>query len=273
MLKLHVLASGSKGNAAVVENAATGAGVLIDCGICKRDFLARCDEAGFDPARIEAVVVTHEHSDHVKGLGVVLRGLAKLGCTPTVYAHEACVHNSAPLQDLAKAASVAPLEADAPIETAGIRLIPFATSHDAAASFGFRIAAASDGDALGFLTDSGVVPQPAHAALAGVRILALESNHDERMLETGPYPFPIKRRIAGESGHLSNAQAAEELAALVDASRKAGLREPETVVVMHISQTNNDYALPKRALETALAEVRAASRVLCGYQCRLTSVS
>lgn len=79
MLKLHMLASGSKGNAAIIENAETGAGVLIDCGICKRDFLARCDEASFDPTGIEAVVVTHEHGDHTKGLGVVLRGLAKLG--------------------------------------------------------------------------------------------------------------------------------------------------------------------------------------------------
>ena len=272
MLKLHVLASGSKGNAAVVENAATGAGVLIDCGICKRDFLARCDEAGFDPARIEAVVVTHEHTDHVKGLGVVLRGLAKLGCMPAVYANEACVGNSAPLQEIADKGSLAPLTEDIPVEAAGIRLAPFATSHDAAASFGFRIEDVADGDAIGFLTDSGIVPAAAHAALSDVRILALESNHDVAMLEAGPYPFPVKRRIAGDSGHLSNAQAAGELAALINASRDAGLREPETVVAMHISQTNNDYSLPKRTLETALAEVGSSARIVCGYQCRLASV-
>lgn len=273
MLKLHVLASGSKGNAAVVENAATGAGVLIDCGICKRDFLMRCDEAGFDPARIETVVVTHEHSDHVKGLGVVMRGLAKLGNVPIVHANEACVRNSAPLQDLAKAAPIAPLSADEPIEASGIRLTPFATSHDAAASFGFRIEDIADGDAIGFLTDSGVVTPSAHAALTGVRILALESNHDEDMLETGPYPFPIKRRIASDRGHLSNPQAADELAAIVGASREAGLREPEAVVAMHVSQTNNDYVLPKRMLEDALVKTSCAARVLCGYQSRLTSVA
>ena len=85
-LAVHVLASGSRGNAAVVEDAATGAGVLVDCGICKRDFFARCEEAGFDPARLAAVLVTHEHTDHTKGLGVVMRGLAKLGVEPTVYA-------------------------------------------------------------------------------------------------------------------------------------------------------------------------------------------
>ena len=273
MLKLHVLASGSKGNAAVVENAATGVGVLIDCGICKRDFLARCDEAGFDPARIETVVITHEHSDHVKGLGVVMRGLAKLGNAPTVHANEACVRNSVPLRDLAETAPIASLSADEPIEVSGIRLTPFATSHDAAASFGFRIEDVADGDAIGFLTDSGVVTPSAHAALVGVRILALESNHDEAMLETGPYPFPIKRRIASDRGHLSNPQAAEELASLVGASREAGLREPETVVAMHISQTNNDYVLPRRTLEGALAETSCTARVLCGYQSRLTSVA
>lgn len=62
-LKLHVLASGSKGNAAIVENASTGEGVLVDCGLCKRDFFARCAEAGFDPARLSGILVTHEHTD------------------------------------------------------------------------------------------------------------------------------------------------------------------------------------------------------------------
>ncbi len=201
MLKLHVLASGSKGNAAIVENAATGAGVLIDCGICKRDFLERCDEAGFDPTRLEAVFITHEHGDHTKGLGVVLRGLAKLGCAPMIYVNRACVDNSSTLQKIAGDFETATLGAALTlsqdenasegrnkasvcdkriVRAAGLHVIPFATSHDAAASFGFRVES-PDGDALGYITDSGIVPAAAHAALRDVRILALESNHDERM--------------------------------------------------------------------------------------------
>lgn len=306
MLALHVLASGSSGNAAVVENTATGAGVLIDCGICKRDFLNRCDEAGFDPGRIQAMFVTHEHSDHVKGLGVVLRGLAKAGNVPPVFAAGACTANSSALAKVAEAfdvrelttacalagsrdmacaafdgsaAHAAPAGQDsAPhtagpgaVEAAGMRIIPFATSHDAAASFGFRIEDAADGDAVGYLTDSGIVTAQAHAALRDVRILALESNHDPKMLATGPYPYVIKQRIASNSGHLSNGQAAAELGTLVAESRAAGQRLPQTVVAMHVSQNNNDYSLARRTLEAALGDAGCYAETLCGYQARLTT--
>ena len=291
MLALHVLASGSSGNAAVVENVVTGAGVLIDCGICKRDFLSRCDQAGFDPARIEAAFVTHEHGDHVKGLGVVLRGLAKLGCQPPIYVAHGCVANSDALAKVAEAfevrelaaaagagatagADVGAIEAAARasvIEAAGMRVIPFASSHDAAASFGFRIEDAADGDAIGYLTDSGIVTAQAHAALRDVRILALESNHDPKMLAAGPYPYVIKQRIASNSGHLSNGQAAAELGTLVAESRTAGLRLPQTVVAMHVSQNNNDYSLARRTLEAALGKADCHAETLCGYQARLTT--
>ena len=308
MLALHVLASGSSGNAAVVENTATGAGVLIDCGICKRDFLNRCDEAGFDPGRIQAMFVTHEHSDHVKGLGVVLRGLAKVGNVPPVFAAGACTANSSALAKVAEAFDVRELTtacalADSQgmanagfdgamphaavagaveaagmhtagpgaIEAAGMRIIPFATSHDAAASFGFRIEDAADGDAIGYLTDSGIVTAQAHAALRDVRILALESNHDPKMLAAGPYPYAIKQRIASNSGHLSNDQAAAELGTLVAESRAAGQRLPQTVVAMHVSQNNNDYSLARRTLEATLGEADCYAETLCGYQARLTT--
>lgn len=297
MLALHVLASGSSGNAAVIENTATGAGVLIDCGICKRDFLNRCDEAGFDPGRIQAMFVTHEHGDHVKGLGVVLRGLAKIGNVPPVFAAGACTANSSALSKAAEAFDVrelttacalagsrdmasaafddatphAAIAGPGAVEAARMRITPFATSHDAAASFGFRIEDATDGDAVGYLTDTGVVTAQAHAALRDVRILALESNHDPKMLAAGPYPYVIKQRIASNSGHLSNDQAAAELGTLVAESRAAGKRLPQTVVAMHVSQNNNDYSLARRTLEAALGDAGCYAETLCGYQARLTT--
>lgn len=287
MLKLHVLASGSKGNAAVVENAETSTGILIDCGICKRDFLARCTEAGFNPAHIKAVLITHEHSDHTKGLGVVLRGLAKCNCTPMIYINSISLENSSTLQKIAADFTVQELKPttlkatelqfkntkpeDTYLKAAGLSIYPFKTSHDSAASFGFRIEH-PDGDSLGFLTDSGIVTPESHTALKNVRILALEANHDERMLKNGPYPYVIKQRIASEFGHLSNAQATEELTALINENRIENTREPETVVAMHVSQNNNEYRLARQALEEAISTTKGRSRVVCGFQERLTSV-
>ena len=266
MLALHVLASGSSGNAAVIENTATGAGVLIDCGICKRDFLNRCDEAGFDPGRIQAMFVTHEHGDHVKGLGVVLRGLAKIGNVPPVFAAGACTANSSALAKVAEAFDVRELVAgpDA-VEAAGMRIIPFATSHDAAASFGFRIEDAADGDAVGYLTDSGIVTAQAHAALRDVRILALESNHAPKMLAAGPYPYVIKQRIASARGHLSNDQAREALDNLAHENLRA-------VAAMHVSQENNTYRLPRETFEAVIAEHGLSTTVSVAFQNRLVTI-
>lgn len=264
-LRLHVLASGSKGNAAVVEDARTGDGVLVDCGICKRDFLGRCAEAGFDVRRLRAVLVTHDHADHTKGLGVVMRGLAKLGAKPTLWTSEKVRDASAPVREAIDQGlcSFAPLR-DGDVVCAGtMEVRTFATSHDAAESFGFRFECA--GDALGFMTDTGVMPAAAREALADVRLLALEANHDAAMLREGPYPFPVKQRIASERGHLSNEQAAEALSSLLGGRLRA-------VVAMHVSQNNNTYEAAREALEAAVAAAGHDVRVLVAYQDRLVSV-
>lgn len=304
MLKLHVLASGSRGNAAIVENGATGAGVLIDCGICKREFFDRATACGFDVARLAAVVITHDHGDHVKGLGVVLRGLAKVGTVPAVHGSGAVFRASASLRDAVASvnAPFIPFACGDSLVLGGMAVRPFRTSHDAADACGFRFdelssadpceigvgeladvgpcgvgegkshgaasemgsPATTDGgsgnaprdaasfrDSLGYVTDTGFATDEARAALAGVRLLALESNHDVRMLESGPYPYVVKQRIASDRGHLSNAQAAELLAALAH----EGL---ESVVAMHISQDNNTYRLPRETLASALAAAAPA---------------
>ena len=231
-IHLHVLASGSKGNAAVVEG--PGGPVLVDCGISRRALLGRAGELGLDMGRVTAVLLTHEHSDHVGGL--------------TVF----CNHFEGELLTTAGTAAARGYLSSLPFtivgssdefEVAGMRVRSFPTSHDVADPMGFRFS--TQDDALGFCTDTGVLGDEALDALRGTRILALESNHDERMLASGPYPGYLKARVAGPTGHLSNAQAAEALGRLVGP-------DTETVVAMHLSQENNRPSVCVRTLAEAV---------------------
>lgn len=242
-LEVLVLASGSKGNAAVVRNMATGKGVLLDCGICKRDFMQRCDQFGFDPANLEAVFITHEHGDHTKGLGVVLRGLAKMGVHPRLYSSAAVRRASKPVEEACELADYRAFTEGDCLSEAGLEVHTFATSHDSVESYGFRIEC--NGDVLGWMTDTGIVMPQAHEALQGARILGIESNHDVDMLKTGPYPWVLKQRVGGDHGHLSNDQCVEEVESLLH----PGL---EQIACMHISENNNTYTLPARALQDML---------------------
>lgn len=264
-MRLHVLASGSKGNATIVENAVTGEGILIDCGICKRDFLSRCDEADFDLRRLRGVLITHEHTDHTKGLGVVYRALAKLEVYPTIHVSDAVRGASRDIGELLEEGlcDARAFAAGDELDLAGFAIHAFATSHDAVRSFGFRIEC--DGDAIGYMTDTGVVTPQAHEALGGCRLLAIEANHDRTMLAEGPYPYPLKRRIASERGHLSNDQAAEELVSLLHDGLTA-------VVAMHVSENNNDYELPATTLRELLAREGHSARVSVAYQRKLVSI-
>ena len=237
-IHLHVLASGSKGNASIVEG--PEGSVLVDCGISRRALLGRAEELGVDVSRVTAVILTHEHSDHVGGLSVF------------------CNRFDGPLFATAGTVAARRYLTELPftlvghedeLELAGMRVRTFPTSHDVADPIGLRFSTADD--ALGFCTDTGELGEEALDALAGTRILALESNHDERMLATGDYPAYLKARVGGPTGHLSNAQAAEALGRLVGP-------DTETVVAMHLSQENNRPSLCVRTLAEAVgAEVGA----------------
>lgn len=266
VLQLHVLASGSKGNAAIVENTRTGQGILIDCGICKRDFLGRCEQLGLDPTRLEAVLVTHDHTDHTKGLPVVLRGLAKTRVHLELFAERAVRDASSQLrecldQDLC---AFSPIGPESCLDIGGIGVTAFATSHDAASSLGFRFQAG--GDALGFMTDTGTVTPPALEALQDVRVLGIESNHDQSMLAECDYPYHLKQRIASDSGHLSNDQAAATLEALLH----PGLQQ---VVALHVSQNANTYRAPREALQAILDRHGHGAQVIVAFQDRPVSTA
>ena len=243
-LELIVLASGSSGNAAIVRDAAAGRSLLVDCGICKSAFFSRCADVGVDPFEIEGVLVTHAHTDHTSGIGVVLRGLAKQDCRPPLYAHSRTRVCSKKIAEAAETVEQRDIVHGESIALAGMTVTPIPTSHDSDGSTCFRFEL--EDDAIGFVTDTGVITPEIHESLTGVRTLAIESNHDVTMLKKGPYPFYLKQRILGREGHLSNAQCCEELASLLH----PGL---EHVIAMHVSEHNNTFELPASELRKTLS--------------------
>ena len=241
-LHLYVLASGSKGNAAVVQG--PNGSVLIDCGISRKALHERAREVGCDLEDVRAILVTHEHSDHTTGLRVVCNHF-----DGPVYATAGTATGRKGLANL----SFALIDHDATLELCGMHIQAFPTSHDVndPMCFRFEVRAHTDygddevADALGWVRDTGYLTDEALDALYGCRILGLEANHDSRMLATGPYPYYLKTRIASESGHLSNEQAASALPHLVTA-------DTETIIALHISQENNRPSLAVRALAQAV---------------------
>lgn len=236
-IHLYVLASGSRGNAAVVEG--PEGSVLVDCGISRRALLQRADEVGCDLARVSAVLLTHEHSDHTKGLAVVSNHF-----DGPFYTTAGTASGRASLGDI----PFTLVDHDATLRLAGMEVRCFPTSHDVNDPMCFRFE--SEDDALGWVTDTGYLTDEALDALYGCRILGIEANHDEDMLAHGPYPAYLKARIASESGHLSNAQAAEALRTLVTS-------DTETVVGLHLSEKNNRPSVAVRTLAEGVGAQQA----------------
>lgn len=231
-MRLTVLASGSSGNAVVVE--AGGTAILIDCGVSCRQVETRLRAAGVDAGELAAVLLTHEHTDHVQGLEVFLRR-HPLPLAATAGTAAACNGRFADVQVLESGREVA---------FGRLAVLPFAVSHNAREPVGFVVEHA--GRRVGLLTDCGVATGLAVERLARCDALLLEANHDLDMLRHGPYPWPLKQRIASRTGHLSNEQAQE----LLDRLTHPGL---QVVVGMHLSRQNNVPELVRRELGRPLA--------------------
>lgn len=238
LLRFASLGSGSRGNATLIQSDESL--LLVDCGFAARELEARCHHLGVSAADIDAILVTHEHGDHIRGVGAVSRRFripvwmthgtrAASDCGELTDCHEFNSHDGS-----------------FNINDFGIQ--PMAVPHDARepSQFVFRHKERK----VGLLTDVGSITEHICHQLDGVDALILETNHDVEMLATGPYPPALKSRVAGDYGHLNNHQSAELLAS-IDHERLKHL------VAAHLSEKNN---MPEKArhellrLDESLAE-------------------
>jgi phosphoribosyl 1,2-cyclic phosphodiesterase len=237
MLRFRNLGSGSSGNATVVE--ARGSlhvhRLMVDCGLGIRQLDQRLQSAGLSADDIDAIFITHEHSDH---LGCA-RAFALRHRIPVWMSHG--THAGARDPDFGDLLHLA--RDGAAIEIGALQILPFTVPHDAREPLQLRC---SDGDrSLGILTDLGHATDHVLTQLAHCQALLLECNHDADMLARGAYPAFLKKRVGGDHGHLSNAAAGDIARAL---------RHPAlgTVIAAHLSQQNNRPELAQAALADAL---------------------
>lgn len=231
------LASGSKGNALYVKGGETA--VLFDCGLSGRELERRMAERALDPATLSAVVISHEHTDHVSGAGVVCR---RYGIP--LFITEATCAGSVKQLGKTKSMEIRTMESGLRFAIGSMEIHPFSISHDAADASGFRVS--TGGSVLGIATDLGVAGHLVREHLSGCTALVMESNHDPELLYANPnYPWPLKQRVRSRVGHLSNEEAATLLGDL-DRSRLAHL------VLAHLSEENNTPALAMEAAGTVL---------------------
>jgi len=233
-MKFCVLGSGSKGNATYLESGGTA--ILIDAGMSGAELQKRLATIGVELSEIDGILVTHEHNDHIQGVGVLSRRI-KI----PVYANSATF--SAASKIINKLFSYNEFETGGTFHFRNLEIHPFSISHDTEDPVGFRI---SDGNvSLGYCTDTGKVSRLMQHRLASCQALILESNHDIAMLQNGTYPPYLKQRIRSSQGHLDNVEAAAFLQELAHEK----LRH---VVLAHLSEENNQPELAFQAAEAAL---------------------
>ena len=237
MLELCIIASGSSGNCICVGT--DDCHVLIDAGISGKKIENGLNEFDMTDTDMQGILVTHEHSDHIQGLGV----LARRNGIP-IYATDGTIQAMQQTKSLGKFPEgiYHTIPADDPFTLGDIAVHPFTISHDAAEPVGYRME--SGGKSIAIATDLGVYSDYTVQNLTGLDAVLLEANHDENMLAVGPYPSPLKQRIAGAKGHLSNLAAGHLLCEILHDN----LQE---VLLGHLSKENNYEAL---AYETVACE-------------------
>jgi|CXWL01.1.fsa_nt_gi phosphoribosyl 1,2-cyclic phosphodiesterase len=253
-LRFCVLGSGSSGNAVVVD--CGGRRILIDAGFGGREVVRRLRAVGVEPETLGAIVLTHEHGDHIRGVDQLARRFSlPVLATPGTLAG----------MTLSPAARLLtrPMRTGGRHEVAGFEVEPFAIPHDAREPVGLVVRDAH-GRSVGLAADLGMRSRLAWGRLRDVDALILEANHDVEMLRRGPYPWALKQRVAGSHGHLSNAEAALGIEELVSDRLR-------TVVLYHLSRTNNLPALALAAAGEQLARLASPAELVLSFQHQSTA--
>ena len=248
-VSITVLASGSAGNCTVVSSSRTR--LLVDAGLSCRELLRRMLLCGQESHAIDAILVTHEHSDHVGGLRVLAKRL-KVPIYITGETYQA--YQKFARDGSGKRVSLERQElfrSGHSFEIGDITVKPFTIPHDAVDPVGFTFR--SGGIKIGVCTDLGYMPASVRDNLRGCHVLMIESNHDLEMLRGGPYPWKVKQRVMSQVGHLSNGALAEFLTGDYDGSA-------EFLILAHLSEKNNHPEIARMTAERALGEQRSLLR-------------
>jgi phosphoribosyl 1,2-cyclic phosphodiesterase len=249
-VRMTVLASGSKGNSTVLSSSDTS--ILVDAGLSCRETLKRMDAAGEDPVKLNGIVITHEHQDHVNGLAVLARKLRipvfMTGATHQAWKRWSRKHQYSDSPEMAKVEQLELFESGREFHIGNIGVTPFTIPHDAVDPVGFVFNV--EGVKIGFATDLGYLPPNVRFALKGCDGLLIESNHDLEMLRVGPYPWSVKQRVLSRVGHLSN----EELGKFFETEYDGGAA---FIVLAHLSENNNHPDLARTCAEKALEPRRS----------------
>lgn len=244
-MRVAVLGSGSRGNSIFVEAGDTR--ILVDAGFSGRDLARRLVALDRDPDGLDAIVITHDHGDHTRGMGVYARRHG----TP-LYLTEGTRKATEKL--LRGEETIVPYRPTRSFRIGPLEVQPFITVHDAADPVGVAVACTETGCRLGIATDLGRPTVGIRHALTGCHMLVLEANHDEALLHQAPYPWTVKDRIASSHGHLSNEAAARFATELLH-------DELHAVVLAHLSRESNDPRLALNVVGRALDDA--------GYRGRL----
>ena len=234
-MRIITFASGSSGNCVLVSMGESH--ILLDAGISFKRIKDQLSLSGLTPGELSAVLITHEHSDHISGLGTMVKRCAVPVFAPRTVAN----HLRAAVPGIEHALCELPVGEDSRVGSVAVRA--FHTPHDTPESVGYRLSAG--GETFALATDMGEATEEIKAGLLGADAVLIESNHDVDMLRMGPYPAALKRRILSEHGHLSN----ENCAALAARLAESGTRY---IILGHLSRENNTPSLAYRTVSAAL---------------------